>query len=63
MGAFGKAMAITIGILIGGGTTFYWRENYLLEDSKKRKYELEEELKTLTKSRMELERTQHKLNK
>lgn len=55
MGVFGKSMAITIGVLIGGGFGFYWRETSWLNISEGKKDELEEQLKRLIKLRKEKE--------
>ena len=56
MGVFGRATAITIGILIGGGIGFYWRETHLLKVNIEKRIKLEEQLKELTKSRTEKEK-------
>lgn len=57
MGIYGRALAISIGVLTGGGLGFYWRETYVLKTSQLKRSELEEQLNVLIKSRREKENT------
>ena len=56
MGVIGKTLAISIGVLAGGGLGFYWRETYMLKTSQEKKSRLEEQLNLLMKSRKEKEK-------
>lgn len=63
MGVFGRALAIALGVLAGGGIGFYWRETYMLKASQDKRSVLEEQLNTLVSSRKEMENTlQSKMN-
>lgn len=55
MGVFGRAFAIAVGVLAGGGIGFYWRETYMLKASQDKRSALEEQLNTLKESRKEKE--------
>lgn len=55
MGIFGRAVAIAVGVLLGGGLGFYWRETYLLKHSQDKRSDLEKQLTILAKSRKEKE--------
>ena len=57
MGVFGRAAAISVGVLIGGGIGFYWRETYMLKASQDKRTDLEKQLRTLIQSRKERENT------
>lgn len=52
---FIKALAITIGGLIGGGMAFYWREKYAVKGLKEELEGLEKELEKLQSVRKEKE--------
>lgn len=51
MGIFGKAMAISVGVVVGGGLGFYLKETYFLQMNEKRCAELEVELQELVRTR------------
>ena len=51
MGIFGKAMAISVGVVVGGGLGFYLKETYFLRVKEKRCAELEGELQELARTR------------
>lgn len=55
MGVVGRVLAISIGVLAGGGLGFYWLETYMLKFSQDKKSDLEEQLNVLMKSRKEKE--------
>ncbi len=55
MGMFGKVMAISGGVFIGGGLGLYLRENQLYTRKKKQCNKLEQELTELTLIRKEKE--------
>ncbi len=55
MGMFGKVMAISGGVFIGGGLGLYLRENQLYRRKKKQCNKLEQELTELTHIRKEKE--------
>lgn len=52
---FGKVMAISGGVLIGGGVGLYLRENQLYRSKKKQCEQLEQELRELVHIRKEKE--------
>ena len=58
-GVFGKATAITLGALGGGGFGHYWRETHMVKKWKKQRSELEEQLKELKQNRHEKEQEQY----
>lgn len=47
MSTFGKVMAISVGVFVGGGIGFYLRETYFFRMKKEKCAKLEEELKEL----------------
>ena len=51
MGMFGKAMAISVGVVVGGGLGFYLKETYFLRMKEKKCAQLEGELQELVRSR------------
>ena len=51
MGIFGKAMAISVGVVVGGGLGFYLKETYFLRMKEKRCAELEVKLQELIRIR------------
>ena len=53
MGTFGRVMAISCGVFLGGGIGFYLRENYSIKAKKEEHQKLEEEWKALVKIRNE----------
>ena len=57
MGIFGRALAISIGVLAGGGFGYYWMEKYMVKTSQDKRSELEEQLAALTRMRKEKEHT------
>lgn len=56
MAVFGRAVAITVGVLVGGGVGFYLRETFVYEIQQRKKKELQKELEKLSVSRSEKER-------
>lgn len=55
MGMFGKVMAISTGVFIGGGLGMYLRENQLYRRNKKQADKLEQDLADITRIRKEKE--------
>ena len=55
MSTFGRVMAISIGVLGGGGLWFYYRETYWTRKKLLRCEELERELLALRETRREKE--------
>lgn len=56
MGTFGRVVAISCGVFLGGGIGFYLRENYSVRTKKEQHEQLEEEWKTLVEMRKEKEK-------
>ena len=52
---FGKVMAISTGVFIGGGLGMYLRENQLYRRNKKQADKLEQDLADITRIRKEKE--------
>ena len=63
MGMLGKVLAISSGVLIGGGVGMYLRENHLYKKKKEQCDILEEDLRELKQIRIEKEKLLEELNK
>ena len=63
MGMLGKVLAISSGVLVGGGVGMYLRENYLYKRKKEQCDILEEDLRELKRIRIEKEKLLEELNK